>query len=106
MKRMATSSGSRALEFLGGQGITALGNLVLSRRDSLLLDVRSTVPAEEVARLCNADLPSSSGLFPSPSLDSALNKMRADSNDALVQRTLHPPKIPRKSSAGLVKAGS
>ena len=29
-------SGSRALEFLASQGCTALGNLVLSRRDSLL----------------------------------------------------------------------
>ena len=67
---------SRALEFLGCQGITALGNLVLSRRDSLLLNVRSTVPAEEVARLHYADLPLSAGLFPSPLLDSALAKMR------------------------------
>ena len=33
-------SGSRALEFLSCQGVTALSNLVLSRRDSLLLDVR------------------------------------------------------------------
>ena len=37
-------SGSRALEFLASQGSTALGNLVLSRRDPLLADVRSTVP--------------------------------------------------------------
>ena len=36
----------------------------------------------------------------------ALNKMCAASNDALVQRTLHPLKIPRKSSTGPVKAGS
>ena len=43
--------GSRALEFLASQGTTALDNLVLSRRDSLLADVRSMVPAEEVARL-------------------------------------------------------
>ena len=86
-------SGLRALEFLGG-------------RDSLLLDVRSTAPVEEVARLRYADLPSSSGLFPSPLLDTALTKMRAASNDAIVQRTLHPLKIPRKSSAGLVKAGA
>ena len=50
---------------------------MLSRRDSLLLDVQSTVPAEKVARLHYADLPSSSGLFPSPLLDSALNKMCA-----------------------------
>ena len=87
-------SGLRALEFLGGQGVTALSNLGLSHRDSLLLDVRSMVLAEEVARLRNADLPSSSGLFPLPLLDSALSKMRAALNDALVQRTLHPPKIP------------
>ena len=32
--------------------------------------------------------------------------MRAASNDTLVQRTLHPLKIPRKSSAGPSKAGS
>ena len=50
-------SGSRALEFLASQGSTALGNLVLSRRDSLLADVRSTVPAEEVARLRYSPLP-------------------------------------------------
>ena len=99
-------SGLRALEFLGGQGVTALGSLVLSCRDSLLLDVRSTVPADEVARLCYADLPSSSGLFSSPLLDSALDKMRTASNNALVQRTLHSPKIPWKSSAGPSKAGS
>ena len=43
-------SGSRDLEFLASQGITALGNLVPSRRDSLLAGVRSTVPVEEVAR--------------------------------------------------------
>ena len=99
-------SGLRALEFLGDQGVSTLGSLVLSCRDSLLLDVRSTVPADEVARLCYADLPSSSGLFPSPLLDSALDKMRTASNNALVQRTLHPPKIPWKSSAGPSKAGS
>ena len=32
-------SGSRALEFLASQGTMALGNVVLSRRDSLLADV-------------------------------------------------------------------
>ena len=42
--------GSRTLEFLASQGCTALGNLVLSRRDALLADVRSTVPVEEVVR--------------------------------------------------------
>ena len=97
-------SGSKALEFLGCQGITALGNLVLSCRDSLLLDVKSTVPAEEVAHLRYAALPSSAGLFPSALLDFALDKMHAASNDALVQRTLHPLKIPQKSLAGLIRA--
>ena len=52
-------SGSSALEFLGGQGITAHGNLMLSRKDSLLLDVKSTVPTEEVAWLCYAAFSSS-----------------------------------------------
>ena len=48
LKRLILS-GSRTLEFLASQGSTALCNLVLLRRDSLLADVRSTVPAEEVA---------------------------------------------------------
>ena len=50
-------SGSRPLEFLTSQGITALGNLVLLRWDSLLADVCSTVLVEEVARLCYSRLP-------------------------------------------------
>ena len=92
-------SGSRALEFLASRGCTALGNLVLARRDSLLADVRSTVPAEEVARLRYSPLPETVSLFPNALLDSALIKMRAAVNDALVQRTLHPPRIPRKPAA-------
>ena len=99
-------SGSRALEFLASQGCMALSNLVLSRRDSLLADVRSTVPAEEVARLRYSPLPETVALFPSPLLDSALTKMRAAANDALVQRTLHPPRIPRKPAAAGGSAGS
>ena len=99
-------SGSRALEFLASQGCTALGNLVLSRRDSLLADIRSTIPAEEVARLRYSPLPETVALFPSPLLDSALTKMRAAANDALVQRTLHPPRIPRKPAAAGGYAGS
>ena len=99
-------SGSRALEFLASQGSTALGNLVLSRRDSLLADVRSMVPAEEVTRLRYSPLPETVSIFPSPLLDSALAKMRAAANDALVQRTLHPPRIPRKPAASGGSAGS
>ena len=99
-------SGSRALEFLASQGCTALGNLVLSRRDSLLVDVRSMVPAEEVARLRYSPLPETVSIFPSPLLDLALTKMRAPANDALVQRTLHPPRIPRKPAAAGGSAGS
>ena len=99
-------SGSRALEFLGSQGCTALANLVLSRRDSLLAGVRSTVPAEEVARLRYSYLPETVSIFPSALLDSALTKMRAAANDALVQCTLHPPRIPQKPAAAGESAGS
>ena len=89
-------SGSRSLEFLASQGCTALGNLVLSRRDALLADVRGTVPVEEVARLRYSPLPLSASIFPHTLLDSALLKIRAAASDALVQHTLHPPRIPRK----------
>ena len=99
-------SGSRALEFLASQGCTALGNLVLSRRDALLADVCSTVPAEEVARLRYSPLRETVSIFPSALLDSALTKMHAAANDALVQRTLHPPRIPRKPAAAGQSAGS
>ena len=99
-------SGSRALEFLASQGCTALDNLVLSRRDALLADVRGTVPAEEVARLRYSPLPLSASIFPHALLDSALLKMRAAASDALVQRTLHPPRIPRKPAASGQASGS
>ena len=99
-------SGSRALEFLASQNCTTLGNLVLSRRDALLADVRSTVPAEEVARLRYSPLPQSASIFPHALLDSALLKMLAAASDALVQRTLHPPRIPRKPAASGQASGS
>ena len=99
-------SGSRALEFLASQGCTTLGNLVLARRDSLLADVRSTVPAEEVARLRYSPLPETASLYPHPLLDSALLKMCAAASDAIVQRTLHPPRIPRKPAAAGQSGGS
>ena len=99
-------SGSRALEFLASQGCTTLGNLVLARRDSLLSDVRGTVPAEEVARLRYSSLPETASIFPHPLLDSALLRMRAAASDALVQRTLHPPRIPRKPAATGQSGGS
>ena len=99
-------SGSRALEFLASQGCTTLGNLVLLRRDALLADVRSTVPAEEVARLRYSPLPQSASIFPHALLDSALLKMRTAASDALVQRTLHPPRIPRKPAASGQASGS
>ena len=99
-------SGSRALEFLASQGCTTLGNLVLVRRDSLLADVRGTVPAEEVARLRYYSLPETASIFPHPFLDSALLKMRAAASDAIVQRTLHPPRIPRKPAATGQSGGS
>ena len=99
-------SGSRALEFLASQGCSTLGNLVPARRDALLADVRGTVPAEEVARLRYSPLPQSAAIFPNALLDSALVKMRAAASDALVQRTLHPPRIPRKPASAGQSSGS
>ena len=99
-------SGSRALEFLASQGVTTLGNLVLARRDALLADVRGMVPAEEVARLRYSSLPQTASIFPHVLLDSALLKMRTAASDALVQRTLHPPRIPRKPAAAGQSGGS
>ena len=99
-------SGWRALEFLASQGCTTLGNLVLARRDALLADVRGTVPAEEVARLRYSPLPQSAAIFPHALLDSALLKMRAAASDALVERTLHPPRIPRKPASAGQSGGS
>ena len=95
-------SGSRALEFLASQGC----NLVLARRDALLADVRGTVPAEEVARLRYSPLPQSAAIFPHALLDSALLKICAAASDALVQRTLHPPRIPRKPASAGRSGGS
>ena len=99
-------SESRALEFLASQGCTTLGNLVLARRYALLADVRGTVPAEEVARLRYSPLPPTASIFPHALLDSALLKMRAAASDAFVQRTLHPPRIPRKPAASGQSGGS
>ena len=62
-------SGAKSFEFLGSQTTPVLPNLVLLRRDSLLSDVRSTVPTEELSRLHHAPLPPSSALFPPTLLD-------------------------------------
>ena len=70
------------------------------------LTSRGTVPAEEVARLRYSPLPLSASIFPHALLDSALLKMRAAASDALVQRTLHPPRIPRKPGASGQASGS
>ena len=59
-----------------------------------------------MASLRYSPLPEMASLFPHPLLDSALLKMRAAASDALVQRTLHPPKIPRKSAAAGQSSGS
>ena len=99
-------SGARSLEFLGSQTTPVLANLVLLRRDSLLSDVSSTVPAEELSRLCHAPLPPSSALFPPMLLDTALSKTRAVSNDALVHKALHPPRIPKRQQQQQSRASS
>ena len=61
---MILSSGSKALSFVGSQTVPALANLLLSRRDSLLAEVRSTVPAEELSLLRHSPLPASAAIIP------------------------------------------
>ena len=68
-ERMMLSVG-RAVEFLASQVVTALGNHVLAKRDSLLRDPQSMVPVEALSRLRHAPLPSSSAaIFPTPLLN-------------------------------------
>ena len=99
-ERMMLSVG-RAVEFLASQVVTALGNHVLAKRDSLLRDPQSMVPVEALSRLRHASLPSASAaIFPTPLLNDALSKSRASANDALVKKSLHPPRIPKKVSSG------
>ena len=73
---------------------------MLLRRDSLLADVRSTVPSEELSRLRHAPLPNSSALFPLGRLDTALSMARAALNDALIHKALHLPRIPKRQPQG------
>ena len=95
------SRSSRADEFLASQVVTALRNHVLTKRDSLLRDPQSMVPVEALSRLRHAPLPSSSAaIFPTPLLDDALSKSYASAKDALVKKSLHPPRIPKKVSSG------
>ena len=99
-ERMMLSVG-RVVEFLASQVMTALGNQVLAKRDSLLRDPQSMVPVEALSRLRHAPLPSvSAAIFPTPLLNDALSKSRASANDALVKKSLHPPRIPKKVSSG------
>ena len=75
-----------ALGFLACQVLTALGILVLLRRDSLFVDVLSSVwPKRWHA--------GATPLF-------ELSKMREVAFNALVQRTLHPPRILRNPVSG------
>ena len=99
-------SGTRSLEFLGSQTTPVIANLVLLRRDSLLSDVRSMVPAEELSRLRHVPLPPFSALFPPTLLDTALSETCAASNDALVHEALHPPRIPKRQPQQQSRASS
>ena len=100
------SSGLKALAFVGSQAVPALANLLLSHRDSLLAEVRSTVPAEELYLLQHSPLPPASAIFPTTLLDTALNKARAASNDALIHKALHPPHILKRPAQRNSRANS
>ena len=75
-----------ALEFLACQVLTALGILVLLQRDSLIVDVLSSV------------WPKKWHTDAIPHFK--LSKMRVVAFDALVQRTLHPPRILQNPVSG------
>ena len=94
------ASGPKAIAFVGSQAVPALTNLLLSRRDALLAEVRYTVPAEELSLLRLSPLPPAVAIFPSTLLDTALSKARAASNDALVHKALHPLRIPKRPAQG------
>ena len=100
------SSGSKAISFVGSQAIPALANLLLSRRDLLLAEVRYTVPTEELSLLRHSPLPPAAAIFPSTLLDTALNKARTASNDALVHKALHPARIPKRPAQGSGRSNS
>ena len=100
------SSGSKAPAFVGSQAVPALANLLLSRRDSLLAEVRSTVPTEELSLLRHSPLPPAAAIFLSTLLDTALNKVRAASNDALVHKALHSPRILKRPVQGNSRSNS
>ena len=94
------ASGSKAIAFVGSQTVPALTNLLLSHSDALLAEVRYTVPAEELSLLRHSPLPPAAEILPSSRLDTALSKARAASNDALVHKALHPPRIPKRPAQG------
>ena len=100
------SSGLKALAFVGSQAVPALANLLLSRQDSLLTEVRSTVLAEELSLLRHSPLPPAAAIFPPTLLDMALNKARTAFNDALVHKALHLPRIPKRPAQGNSRASS
>ena len=94
-------SGSKAVEFMASHSFTALTNLVLARRDSVLTCVRSSVPQDSLSALRNAPLASSSShLFPSRLVQEAVDKARASDSDTLIQRTLTSARIPKISGRG------
>ena len=80
----------RALECLACQVLTAFGFLVLLRRDSLFVDILSSVWPRK---------------WHTGTILFELSKMREVPFDALVQRTLHPPRILRNPVSGCESPG-
>ena len=100
------SSGSKTLAFIGNQTVPALANLMLLRCDSLLAEVRLTVPTEELSLLWHSPLPTSTAIFLSTLLDTALSKARAASNDAFFHKALHQLRIPKRQPQGNNRSSS
>ena len=90
-------SGHKCISMSARTGIALYANLMLVHRDGVLKHVQSTVPQEAVALMRNAALPSMVSLVPDDLARSALEKKRAAEQDALFQKAIASPKIPRVS---------
>ena len=90
-------SGSRAVEFVSKTSTTALTNLMLVHRDSVLPSLHSLVTLEDRVRLRCAPLPTSSFLFSRELIAEVSENMRSSAQDSLILDACVPKRIPKVS---------
>ena len=81
-------SGGRALSFLTSQITNLWANLVLRRRDTVRRSFSKQVSAESSLGLRNSSLLASPSLFSESDIQTALERKRSASQDALIQRAV------------------